>query len=754
MLPASTPALVLNSATIIINSVTIALGLVILVLILWQDARSEANVFYAIFMLMAMVWSAGTVLTRVSAYIGGPTPLTELGIRLLGIGFTGSSIGLYLFAVIMSGGQRWRFMRLAVLTGGLVIVYQVVLMSFSLPPTFENRPDGTLAYSFGAFSAVLYISFTAVTLLVAWQRRRKVRGRWLLPGIYGFSIGILIELISPELRRRAIGMDISAICALLISYAMVRAQIIDPLSGRANQLQAVRDVGLAITSRLRLEDVLSSIAGQAAGILQGDGAAIFLNQGESLELAAVHNMPAAFRGIRLAPNEGLAGTVATTRQSMRVEDYRRDWKGVPDTPFAKQSFGSVVAAPLIFADEVMGVLFVAVGSNGKRFDRDELRLLELLGPQAAVAITNSRLFERQSALTGELESAKNQMETLLASTENPVIALNRRFEIIFANPAAVALFGGWLSTGQSIRNLAPPSTMPGDPVQALRELHRRGAYTYELLVRDRTFLCHVALLGRLQPRGYVAVLNDISQLKELDRLKNQMIRMTSHDLKNPLAAAMFHVELLQEEGEEIFTDEMQRDIATIWAQLQRMNRIISGILDLERVQTGTPLNDECAIEKIVQTAVHEFEAQASEKGVELGTVISEGLPMIIGDHQQLTQAVGNLVENAVKFTGAGGKVTVTTSAVDDCVVINVADTGIGIPRDAQSRLFERFYRANHPGVEPVTGTGLGLSLVKAVVDAHKGRIWLESEVGKGTSIHMALPVRQSLPSESRKVTTP
>jgi signal transduction histidine kinase len=435
---------------------------------------------------------------------------------------------------------------------------------------------------------------------------------------------------------------------------------------------------------------------------------------------------------------------------MRIEDYRRDWKGAADTPFAKQSFGSVVAAPLIFADEVMGVLFVAVGSNGKRFDRDELRLLELLGPQAAVAITNSRLFERQSALTGELESAKNQMETLLASTENPVIALNRRFEVIFANAAAVALFGGWLSTGQSIRNLAPPSTMPGDPLQALRELHRRGAYTYELLVRDRTFLCHVALLGRLQPRGYVAVLNDISQLKELDRLKNQMIRMTSHDLKNPLAAAMFPLTVA---GEEIFTDEMQRDIATIWAQLQRMNRIISGILDLERVQSGTPLYDECAIEKIVHTAVHEFEAQASKKDVELGTVISEDLPMIIGDHQQLTQAVCNLVENAVKFTGTGGKVTVTASAVDDCVVINVADTGIGIPRDAQSRLFERFYRANHPGVEAVTGTGLGLSLVKAVVDAHKGRIWLESEVGKGTSIHMALPVRQSLPTDSRKVTT-
>jgi signal transduction histidine kinase len=528
-----------------------------------------------------------------------------------------------------------------------------------------------------------------------------------------------------------------------MSYSMVRVQIIEPLAGRANQLKAVRDVGLAITSHVRLEEVLKTIAGQAAEILQANGAAIFLNQGGTLELAAVHNMPQAFIGQRLAMGEGLAGRAAVTRQSARVEDYRRDWTGQADMPFAKETFGAVIAAPLIFADEVMGVLVVIEGPQGRRFDREDVRLVDLLGPQAAVAITNSRLFERQRGLTDELEAAKNQLETVLTSTENPVIALNRRCEIIFANPAAAELFDNPSLTGRRIREIAPTSILPTNPGLALRELNQRRVYIYEVTIRERTYLCHVGLLGRPRAQGFVAVLNDITQLKELDRIKNQMIRMTSHDLKNPLSAAMFHIELLQEEGAGIFTDEMREDINTVWTQLHRMNRIIRGILDLERVQSGTLTFEECVVGDIIRSSAHEFEDQAAKRGVKLLIDVPDSLPTVTGDRQQLVQAVSNLIENAVKFTLEGGTVRVSAERIEDQVVIHVADTGIGIPPEAQPRIFERFFRAKHPGAEQISGTGLGLSLVKAVIDAHKGRIWLESEVNKGTTMHLVLPARQA-----------
>jgi two-component system, OmpR family, phosphate regulon sensor histidine kinase PhoR len=730
-----------NSITLVINALTIALAMAMLTLLLWQDSRSSVNLIFGILMVMVVTWSVGMLLSRISAYIGSLGALTEWGVRLLIIGYSGSCIGIYLFTVILTGGQSRLFMRIAAVVILLVLLYQAFLALSTTAPAFDVRPDGTLRYSFGAAATIVYAGFTIVTIVLAWQRRRKIHDTGLLRGIYGFSLGMLIELVSPELRNHSIGMDISAISVFVISYSLVRTQIIEPLAGRANQLKAVRDVGLAITSRVRLEEVLSTIAAQAAGILQADGAAIFLRRAGVLELAAVHNMPSAFLGQRLMIGEGLAGQVAASRQSYRVEDYRRDWSGQPDMPYAKEAFGSVIAAPLIFGDEVMGILEVIQGQQGRRFDREDVRLLDLLGPQAAVAITNSRLFERQRGLTEELEAAKNQLETVLTSTENPVIALNRRLEVIFANPAAAALFDGLPLSGRQIREIAPAHILPANPGKALRELRQRRTYIYEMVIRDRTYLCHLGLLGRPRSRGFVAVLNDVSQLKELDRLKNQMIRMTSHDLKNPLSAAMFHVELIQEEGEEILTPDMRADINTIWTQLLRMNRIISGILDLERIQSGTLTYEECSVEQIVNQSAHEFGDQARQKGISLRVEVPANLSSITGDRQQLVQAVNNLVENSIKFTSPGGTIKISAEQVENHVVIHVADNGIGIPADAQPRVFERFFRAYHPGAEQIGGTGLGLSLVKAVVDAHNGRTWLESELNRGTTVHLVLPAR-------------
>ncbi|HVO41792.1 MAG TPA: GAF domain-containing sensor histidine kinase, partial [Aggregatilineales bacterium] len=551
-------------------------------------------------------------------------------------------------------------------------------------------------------------------------------------------LGIGIELVSPAPRNQQIGIDVASVSMTLMSYAMVRTQIIAPLAGRTNQLRAVRDVGLAVTSRLRLEEVLSAIAGQAAALLDADGAAIFMNQAGILELAAVYNMPDAFLKTQLAFGDGLAGLVALTRTPERLENYRRDWRGLPDMPYARESFGSVVAAPLIFADEVMGVLIVVVSPYGKRFDADDMQMLDLLAPQAAVAITNSRLFERQHDLTGELESAKNQLETVLSSTESPVIALNRRFEVIFANPAAEKLFDTASLRGRFLGDIVPASMLPRKASRVLRELRRSGVYVYDVTTRERTYLCHIALLGRSRSQGYVAVLNDVSQLKELDRLKNEMIHMTSHDLKNPLTAAMNRIELIQEEYP--LTEDMTKDIDTIWVQLQRMQRIINGILDIERVQAGKSSHEEFDMGPVIETVVRDLRDQAVRKGLILKTDVPPDLPPINGARQHLMQAINNVVENAIKFTPTGGEVAIRAEFLDDCIIIHVADTGIGIPFEAQSRIFERFYRAPHPGAGEIAGTGLGLSLVKAVIDAHQGRIWLESEVNKGTLLHLALPV--------------
>jgi len=135
--------------------------------------------------------------------------------------------------------------------------------------------------------------------------------------------------------------------------------------------------------------------------------------------------------------QGVVGTVAAERRARRVDNYRRDWKGADDLPLARETFGAVVSVPLMFANEVAGVLLAVHGRQGRLFNRDDLHLLQLLGPQAAVAITNSRLFEAERKLSGDLAAAKGQLEAVLTSTENPVVAVDRQLRIIFANPAAL-----------------------------------------------------------------------------------------------------------------------------------------------------------------------------------------------------------------------------------------------------------------------------------------------------------------------------
>lgn len=214
------------------------------------------------------------------------------------------------------------------------------------------------------------------------------------------------------MRYRGIGSSLSAIGTLAISYAMLQTQIIAPLIGRAQQLESVRAVGLSITQSLNLSQVLATIAERAALILQADSALIFLNHGDYLELAAEYNLSPKFIGTRLAYGEGLVGCAAKTRQTQQVENYQREWRGTPDVPYAKEGFGAAVAVPLLLDQEVQGVLLVVAGVDSKRFDRDDLHLLGLLSPQAAVAIANSRNYEAQRQLTEELTEATKQLRDM------------------------------------------------------------------------------------------------------------------------------------------------------------------------------------------------------------------------------------------------------------------------------------------------------------------------------------------------------
>jgi signal transduction histidine kinase len=719
--------------TIIINSFSLALATAFLLIVLWYDVRRTANQFFAIFLVSVQVWNIGFLLQQITGIVEADESLFNVGYGLGIAGYIGASISLYALMTVVVGVQPRRFL-------GLTLLYMMGGMSYSiwLVSSAQGRVDSLQTRWFAGF---FFVVFDALSLYVTWHYRRKFQSLSLTAGVWFFVVGQAVSFLNPALGITSFSTSISAIGALAISFAIIRRELIRPLMERGNQLESMHEVSVAIGSRLATDAILSEIAERAASWLRADAAGIFLKRGSVLSLVAIHNLPPSMLDTEVFLGQGVAGKVAQSKESIYLENYPRDWRGQDDLPMARETFGSLISVPLVYAEEVIGVLMVIGGAHGQLFEKKDARLLELLATQAAVAISNGKLFNTQKNLTEQLSTAHEQLRTVLVSTENPVLALDRRLNLIFTNPAAEELFE--LDTIHSRAHLVkaiPDHALPKKYKEALRSIRKNGSYRYEIELEGHTYIAQLASLGsRKHVEGFVAVLNDVSELKELDRIKSEMVRMTSHDLKNPLQAAFANLELLRDDVEAAANSEMILSVDNIERQLSKMHRIISGILDLERVRVGSNLNELCQIRVIIEEAAEELEDFAKEHQISLRLDISPKVADFLGDTAQFRRAMVNIMENAIKFNSAGGEVLVSAKNEANKLLIIVSDDGIGIPEDLQGKIFERFFRGHQKGAEHISGSGLGLSLVKAVVESHNGQIWVRSKANVGTSFHITVP---------------
>lgn len=230
-------------------------------------------------------------------------------------------------------------------------------------------------------------------------------------------------------------------------------------------------------------------------------------------------------------------------------------------------------------------------------------------------------------------------------------------------------------------------------------------------------------------------------LQDLNELKTRMIRMASHDLKNPLGRVFGYAELLLMDE---LTDEQKSFVRNIRIAGDEMNTLITEILNLEQLKSGALHMEDIAINEVVQQVATRHEPDLYRKNQTYTEDIVREPLLVHADTRQISQAITNLIGNAVKYTPEGGSVTVRVYQREDVARIEVIDTGYGMPSDALPKLFTEFYRIRTQATQNIKGTGLGLSLVKQVIDAHNGRIWVESEEGKGSTFFVEIPlVRQS-----------
>jgi signal transduction histidine kinase len=240
--------------------------------------------------------------------------------------------------------------------------------------------------------------------------------------------------------------------------------------------------------------------------------------------------------------------------------------------------------------------------------------------------------------------------------------------------------------------------------------------------------------------GSLITVQDISNLKQVDRVKNEFVHTVSHDLRSPLTSVLGYTELVGRVGS--LNQQQTEFMNRIRSSVKNITSLVDDLLDLSRLEAGFDTRRETIrLENILKLALDTLEGQFRVNNQKLQLEVGEELPELRGNPIRLRQLLDNLLTNAVKYSPAGSTIRVSLQAEDSWVIFSVADEGPGIPHSEQARIFEKFYRASNVP-DQVRGTGLGLAIVKSIAEAHQGRIWVESVMGKGSTFFVVLPADQ------------
>jgi PAS domain S-box-containing protein len=404
----------------------------------------------------------------------------------------------------------------------------------------------------------------------------------------------------------------------------------------------------------------------------------------------------------------------------------------PDAPHPQ----SLLALALREENIYYGTLWIGF-SQPHHFQDEEIRYLTTLAGQAALAAANVRLFQ-----TAEL--GRQRLEAILASTPDPVLVTDHQERLLLTNPAAdqVLGFGEQGGKGQRI------GVIQIEELVNLLRSSANGRQSAELTLSDgRIYLATAsAIMSEDQRMGRVCVMRDITHLKEIDSLKSEFVSTVSHDLRSPLTLIQGYASILQMVGE--LNEQQSNYIGKIITSVEGMSRLVNNLLDLGRIEAGIGLQLQLQpAQSVVENVVDALQVQAVQKRVLLTCDLpDQELPQIEADHALLQQALYNLVENAIKFTEVGGKVIVGLIVDSVRVVYFVQDNGVGIAPADQQRLFEKFYQSNSGGKKGGRSSGLGLAIVRSIAERHKGQVWVDSQLGKGSTLYLAIPLRQTQPN--------
>ncbi|NCP33001.1 MAG: hypothetical protein COY42_24355 [Armatimonadetes bacterium CG_4_10_14_0_8_um_filter_66_14] len=432
--------------------------------------------------------------------------------------------------------------------------------------------------------------------------------------------------------------------------------------------------------------------------------------------------------------------------------------------FAAAPCAFAVWVPLATVNRLVGFVALTDKFGGMPYTPDELAVLETLAAQTAIAIENAKLVTR---LKGKVQLANRElreanrnlsleMAKLRATVEgmaDGLLVTDPRGRISFLNPA-VRDFLGWQDDeveGQPVAKWTTAEALSGmiGEVTTGEEQHAEKEITLSEPLR-RVYTARSTALhdDKGRPQGAVTTLSDITALKELADMKADFVSFIVHELRTPLTSIKGFIDMLSDSPRDSFADEEVAEFyGIILQECVRLLGMINELLDVSRLEAGRPLPisySKVDLREVLTNVVKMQEYYASERHL-LSTEIPGELAPLEADRDRVIQIATNLLSNAIKYSPEGGEVVTRVADEGDAVTISVSDHGLGMQPEDVARLFQPYQRVLTEDTARIRGTGLGLYLTSQLVDLHRGRIWVESEYGKGSTFFFTLPKERPTP---------
>ncbi len=518
-----------------------------------------------------------------------------------------------------------------------------------------------------------------------------------------------------------------------VGIAIEKAWLIDVMGRRTNEMQMLNHMGEMLSSTTDLHLILDTALSMLPRLLPGDVQGVIIAEDEGCHLGVA--VPYGF--------------LKTEEIIQHIFETYLELKETPTTPqlLTRKSLPgnlpvpanwqpvSVLSLPILTRHGLLGVIYMA-SDKAEQLGDDGLRIFSLVVSQITAAVENAYLFK-------QVEQERARLAAILASSTDAVLVVDRYGRIALDNPAAWDILDVEKSqNGQLLVEVTQNKAL----IQLFEQAMQGDEPTGEIPLMDgRTFFANVSPVstGEAGVIGWVATMQDVSHFKELNEMKSDFVNAVSHDLRSPLSGILIATHLIPQLGT---INDIQREMLdTVESRVKSMSALIDDLLDVGRIEAGIDIDMEpYPISPIINETIHVLTPQAQEKSIELVSQLDRDLPLVMANLTRLRQVMTNLISNGIKYTPQGGKVMVKAWRYENEIRLQVIDNGMGIPAADQPHIFEKFYRVRGDHMAGIKGTGLGLALVKGIVEKLNGRIWLESVLGEGSTFTIALPVFQAI----------